>query len=147
MSFYCLHLPQTKKMIRNNIFTILLSIIILYLSFANSSSFQGTIFTDIPFLDRILKIPYFDKIVHFGLYFLFMLVIIIEHRQLLPSTRILVIIGLVPVVFGGLIELLQSDLTTTRQADMLDIASNSAGVVCALLLWLLIKPYKLEKIR
>jgi VanZ family protein len=134
-------------MIRNNIFTILISVIILYLSFANSSSFQGTIITDIPFLDKILKLPYIDKIVHISLYFLLMLVIIIEHRQKLPTTRILVIVGLLPVIFGSLIELLQSDLTSTRQADIFDIASNSIGVVCALLLWILIKPYKLEKVR
>ena len=138
MSFYSLNLSQTKKMIKNNLFTILISIIIVYLSFANASSFQGA---------DLFNIPYLDKIVHFGLYFLLMLVITIEHRKSLSTTRILIFIGLIPVIFGSLIELLQSGLTTTRKADMLDIVSNSAGVICAIMLWILIKPYSLEKIR
>ena len=138
MSFYYLNLSQTKKMIKNNIFTLFISGIILYLSFANANSFNGV---------NLFNIPYLDKIVHFVLYFLFMLVIIIEHRKSMLNTRILISISLIPVIFGSMIELLQSGLTTTRKADILDIMSNSAGVICAVLLWILIKPYSLEKIR
>ncbi len=125
-------------MIRNNIFTILVTAIIIYLSFANAKTFEGV---------DIFKIPYLDKIVHFCLYFLLMIVIIIEHRKSLTNTRILISIALIPVILGSLIELLQSDLTTTRSADILDIISNTSGVICSILLWLLIRPYRFDQVR
>lgn len=125
-------------MIRNNIFTIIVTAIIIYLSFANAKTFEGV---------DIFKIPYLDKIVHFCLYFLLMMVIIIEHRKSLTNTRILIFIALVPVILGGIIELLQSDLTTSRTGDVLDILSNTSGVVCSLLLWLLIRPYRSVPVR
>lgn len=125
-------------MIRNNKYTIFITLVIIYLSFANAKTFEDV---------DVLKIPYLDKIVHFALYFLLMLVIIIEHRRSLSNTRLLILVALIPVIFGSIIELMQSDLTTTRHGDILDIFSNSAGVFCSVLLWLLVRPYKLEKIR
>ncbi len=123
-------------MIRNNKFSILTAAIILFLSFSDASSFQGIDF---------IKIPYLDKIVHFGLYFLLMFIIILEHRKSFYNTRILILISLIPIVFGAFIEVGQSGLTTSREADILDIIFNSAGVVSAILLWLTIKPYRVEK--
>lgn len=123
-------------MIRNNKFSILTAAIILILSFTNASSFP-----DIDFI----RIPYLDKIVHFGLYFLLMFVIIIEHRKSFLNTRILILISLIPIFFGAFIELGQSGLTNSREGDILDIIFNSSGVVCATLLWLVVKPYRVEK--
>ena len=134
--FYYLNLPQTGKMIRNNKFSILTAAIILILSFTNASSFQEIDF---------IRIPYLDKIVHFGLYFMLMFVIILEHRKSFPDTRILILISFIPIVFGAFIELGQSGLTTSREGDILDIIFNSAGVVCAILLWLIVKPYRVDK--
>lgn len=125
-------------MIRNNKYSIFITLVIIYLSFANAKTFEGV---------DVFKIPYLDKIVHFALYFLLMLVIIIEHRRSLLNTRLLIFVAMIPVIFGSMIELMQSDLTTTRHGDILDIISNSAGVFCSVLLWLLVRPYKLEKIR
>ena len=53
-------MSQTDKMIKNNIFSILISLVILYLSLANAKTFE-----EIGFFD----IPYLDKFTHFGLYF------------------------------------------------------------------------------
>ncbi len=122
-------------MIKNNKFSILIAVIITFLSFSKASSFQ-----EINFID----IPYLDKLVHFGLYFLLMMVIILEHRKSFQNTRILILISLIPIIFGAFIELGQSGLTVSREADILDVLSNSAGVVSALLLWLLIRPYRIE---
>lgn len=138
MSFLYLNLPQTFKMIKSNIFTILTSVIILYLSFASSSTFEGV---------NIFNIPYLDKIVHFSLYFLLMLVIIAEHRKSLINTRILIYVSLIPIIFGGVIEILQSGLTKTRSGDITDIMSNTAGVIFAILIWILIRPYSIDKVR
>jgi len=119
-------------MVRNNKFSIIISLIILYLSLANAKTFEKVGFFDIPYL---------DKIVHFGLYFSFMMVIILEHRNYFDNTRKLISIALIPFFFGSLIELLQSGFTETRSADILDIMFNSAGIACSLLLWLFIRPY------
>ncbi|HQG76016.1 MAG TPA: VanZ family protein [Bacteroidales bacterium] len=120
-------------MIKNNKFSILIALIIILLSFSKASSFQEINF---------INIPYLDKLVHFGLYFLLMMVIILEHQKSLQNTRTLILIGLIPIIFGAFIELGQSGLTVSREADILDVLSNSAGVASALLLWLLIKPYR-----
>ncbi len=119
-------------MINRNKFSILVSLLILYLSLANASAFESAGFFDIPYL---------DKFVHFGLYFLFMGVIILEHRYLFSNTRQIIIVALIPVFFGGLMELFQSGFTETRKADILDIMFNTAGTASAVCIWLFIEPY------
>ena len=59
-------------MIKKNIFSILISLVILYLSLASAKTFEQV---------RFFDIPYLDKFTHFGLYFLFMAVIILEHKN------------------------------------------------------------------
>ncbi len=77
-------------MIKNNIFSILISLVILYLSLANAKTFE-----EIGFFD----VPYLDKFVHFGLYFLFMSVIILEHRNSFSNTRQIIIVALNSCIF------------------------------------------------
>jgi VanZ family protein len=119
-------------MIKKNKFSILVSLVILYLSLANARTFENAGFFDIPYL---------DKFVHFGLYFLFMGVIILEHRNFFSSTRQIILFALIPVFFGGLVELVQSGFTETRKADILDIMFNTAGTVSAVCFWLFYEPY------
>jgi VanZ family protein len=123
-------------MIRRNKFSILVSLIILYLSLANAKTFESA---------GLFDIPYLDKMVHLGLYFFFMSVIIIEHRNYFEDTRQLILVALIPLFFGSLIELLQSGITATRKADILDILFNSTGVFAALVIWLFISPYHRQK--
>jgi VanZ family protein len=119
-------------MIKKNKFSILISLVILYLSLANAKVFESAGFFDIPYL---------DKFVHFGLYFLFMAVIILEHKNSFADTRQLIVVALVPVFFGGLMELFQAGFTNTRKADILDIMFNSAGTATAVCIWLFYEPY------
>jgi len=119
-------------MIKNNIFSILVSLAILYLSLANARTFE-----EIGFFD----VPYLDKFVHFGLYFIFMSVIILEHRNSFSNTRQIIIVALIPVFFGALMELFQSGFTNTRKADVLDIMFNTAGTATAVCIWLFLTPY------
>ena len=123
-------------MIKKNKFSILFSLIILYLSLANASTFEKA---------GLFDITYLDKFVHFGLYFAFMGVIILEHRRLFSNTRQIIIVALIPVVFGAVIELMQSGLTNTRKADILDIMFNTAGTATAVCIWLFYEPYYKRK--
>jgi VanZ family protein len=124
-------------MIKKNIFTIITALIILYLSLAGSISFGKV----------GINIPYVDKIGHFGLYFILMAVIIIEHRNSFQNTRQILLVALVPFFFGTLMEFLQMILTDNRKAEMLDALANAAGITSALFFWLFIKPYYNQDIK
>ncbi len=120
-------------MIRNNIFSILISLAILYLSLANAKTFESA---------GLFDIPYLDKFVHFGLYFIFMAVIIYEHRNFFSDTRKIILVALIPIFFGILMELMQAGFTATRKGDVIDAMFNTGGVATSVFLWLFIKPYK-----
>ncbi|NLV18682.1 MAG: VanZ family protein [Bacteroidetes bacterium] len=119
-------------MIRKNIFTILTSLLIFYLSLAGSSTFGYRGF---------LNIPYIDKIGHFGLYFILMSVIILEHKKAFVNTRQLILVALIPFFFGTLMELFQLILTSDRKGELLDAAANASGIVSSIFIWLMINPY------
>ena len=61
-------------MIKKNIFSIIVSLIIMYLSLANSETFEKIGF---------FNIPYLDKFIHFGMYFVFMSVIIFGTQKII----------------------------------------------------------------
>jgi VanZ family protein len=119
-------------MIRKNIFSISVSLIILYLSLSTPQTFVKIGF---------FNIPYLDKFVHFGLYFVLMAVIIIEHRNFFTNTRILILVALIPFFLGIIVELLQTGLTNYRRGEVLDMFADTAGIITALLIWLFIRPY------
>jgi len=125
-------------MIKKNIFSILIALIIMYLSLANAHTFDKA-----PFID----IPNTDKAVHFCMYFGLMLVIILENKNSIKSNEHLFLLGLIPLSFGILMEILQATLTVTRSGSFFDALANSAGILVSILLWLWIKPTKKEIIR
>jgi len=125
-------------MIRKNFFSILVALVLLYLSLTNAKNFEKVDF---------INIPYVDKIVHFGMYFIMMSVIIIEHRKSLGNSFNLFLFALIPLSYGILMEILQLELTKTRSADFHDALADAAGVLASVILWLLIKPALKEKVR
>jgi VanZ family protein len=122
-------------MVRKNIFSILVAIIIMYLSLTSAHTF-----------DKVpeFNIPYFDKIVHFSMYFGLMLMITIENRKSIKSVKQLFLIGLIPLSYGILIEFLQSALTVSRNGNVFDAMADYAGILVWIFLCLLIKPLKRE---
>jgi VanZ family protein len=125
-------------MIKKNIFSILIALIIMYLSLANAHTFDKA-----PFID----IPNIDKAVHFCMYFGLMLVILLENKNSIKSIGHLFLLGLIPLSFGILMEILQATLTVTRSGSFFDALANSAGIFVSILLWLWIKPTKKGIIR
>ena len=122
-------------MVKNNIFSILVALIIMYLSLANSHTFDKV---------PLINIPNIDKVVHFGMYFSLMSVIIFENRKTIKSISLLFLNGLIPLFYGILMEILQATLTVTRTGSFYDALANSAGILVSILLWLWIKPFKKE---
>jgi VanZ family protein len=112
-------------MLKKNIFSFLVALIILYLSLANSRSFDKV---------PLFEIPYLDKMVHFAMYFGLMLVIIFENRKSITNTRQLMLISIIPLVYGSVLEILQAVLTNTRSGSILDALADGAGIFAAVLI-------------
>jgi len=125
-------------MIRKNIFSILVALLLLYLSLANPDKFVK---------EELAGIPNIDKIAHFGMYFIMMSVIIIEHRKSLRNPINLFLMALIPISYGILMEILQLTLTSSRSGDFYDALFDAAGTLTSVLLWFLIKPSVKEPIR
>jgi VanZ family protein len=119
-------------MIKKNIFSIITALIILYLSMANSHTFDNV----------HINVPYFDKLVHFGMYFGLMSVMILENLKTIKATRILFMLGLIPLSYGIMIEIMQSTLTSTRSGSVFDALADAAGIILSILFWLWIRPVK-----
>ncbi|HLN55766.1 MAG TPA: VanZ family protein [Bacteroidales bacterium] len=112
-------------MIRKNLFTILVSAGIFYLSMANSDTFEPV---------KLFTIPYFDKIVHFGMYFILMFTVLIEHRKNISGKRQIFAAAIFPLIYGILIEILQS-FTISRSASFFDALADFAGIAVAIVAW------------
>jgi len=86
---------------------------------------------------RLIDIPYMDKYVHLGLYFIFTVFLISEVRKFknIDSADINKYLGLIiaPFIYGLFIEFLQYSITTTRSASIWDVFANTIGIVLALL--------------
>ncbi len=124
-------------MIKKNIFSILVAMIIMYLSLANAHTFDSVSVFD--------SIPNFDKFVHMGMYFSLMSVIILEHRNSIQIPRQFFIIGLIPFFYGVLMEILQATLTQTRTGSVFDAMANAVGILLSILIWSWFNPAKKTK--
>jgi hypothetical protein len=117
-------------MVRKNKFSILLALIILYLSLSDSDTFDRFSVIDLPFI---------DKLVHSAMYFSLMLVLIFENRGWLEKPVRWLFISSIPLMYGSIIELLQATLTVSREGDFIDILFNLSGIVLAIFFWFAIR--------
>lgn len=117
-------------MIRKNIFSIIVILINAFLSLAGPETLRNTAFPDI---------PYRDKLAHMAMYFILTAVIVAEHRFSIKNIRQLMIVALIPFSVGVLMELLQLSITSNRDADIVDVAFNTAGIVLALMFCLAVR--------
>lgn len=108
--------------------------VVIYLSFFKPPSTEG------------IEIPNLDKILHFGMYFGLSGMLWIEflrnHRNNdVPLWHAWVGAFICPVVFSGIVELLQEYCTSYRGGDWLDFAANSAGaIVASLVAFYILRP-------
>lgn len=125
-------------MIKKNTYSIVIALIILYLSLTPSDTFDRVSFLNIPFL---------DKIVHLGMYFVLMTAILFENIKSRTPLKQLFLMSVIPLFYGILIELLQSFLTQSRSGSFFDILFNATGIIISIVLWVWIKPYNMKSIR
>jgi VanZ family protein len=125
-------------MVKKNFFSILVALLITYLSLTNSDTFNNV---------SLYEVPNIDKIAHLGLYFALMSTIILENRKIIGNNTQLFLIALIPLSFGILLEILQSTLTISRSGSIYDVLFNLSGIIVSVLIWLWLKPQINEKIR
>jgi hypothetical protein len=129
---------QTLNMIKKNVLSILVALIIAYLSLSDADNYDKVLF---------FNFPGADKIIHFIMYFVFMSVIVFENRKNIGKVKILLLITLIPLLFGALMEVLQMFLTTSRSGSVADLLSNLAGILFSFTLCLMIRPFRKQIIR
>jgi VanZ family protein len=104
--------------------SLLAVVIVSYLSFTPGSE-----------LPEFNPFVYFDKVVHMLMYMFLASAIIFDNRKLVlvPEKRTLLIISAIvfPVLYGGLVEILQGAFFAPRTSDWLDWLADVIGVMAA----------------
>ncbi len=87
---------------------------------------------------KFFHIPYFDKIVHFGMYFLLTFLLLQsflkwtqEKNQL--SHKFYILSLFISIFYGGILEILQGIFFVHRSCDVSDLLANSLGAFAATL--------------
>ena len=111
------------KLIKDFHMTILISLIVTFLSLTNLNS------------EIVHKFTFFeneDKLIHFLMYFGVTITFLVEYFIRRPLKDIkYYLLGLYPVALGGLIEIVQSVFTQSRSGDWYDFMADVFGVIFA----------------
>jgi VanZ family protein len=76
-----------------------------------------------------LSIPHFDKIVHFGLFFVFCLFLFVPFKKLKRNHYLFA--PAVSLSLAAVLEAVQHIVSTTRSSNFYDFIANSAGIAAA----------------
>lgn len=111
------------RFIRRYPLSLLVVAVILYLSFFK------------PPQEKVIHIDNLDKLAHFCMYAGFCSVVWLEYffsHSGVSHRRVIVGAVVAPVIFSGLIEIMQGNFTSYRGMDWYDFLFNSLGVLFAL---------------
>jgi VanZ family protein len=104
--------------------SILIGLLIIWLSLTGSS---------IPVPGRMLDIPYLDKLGHFGMYAFFSAMLLLDSCRWKVDGKFHYLILLIPLFFGALMEILQMTFTETRKAEEIDLLANIGGIAAGVM--------------
>jgi len=112
-------------MLKRYFFTIATALLIMFLSLAEFDS---------PRIPDV-RIPGFDKIIHTGMYFVLMAVIIMENKLTRSKLNLLLKVSALPLAYSIILEVLQSSITIHRSGSAGDVVFNLAGILLAVLVF------------
>jgi glycopeptide antibiotics resistance protein len=99
---------------------------------------------DLP-LEPFFRIPHFDKMVHFGLFFVFCLFLLRPLKRL--KFQYYLLAPLISIILSALLEFSQHVLSISRSSDIKDFIANSLGVISAFVFfYLFVSNRKWEKL-
>lgn len=115
-------------------FSILLAFVIALLSLVPSSRLPDSV---------LYSIPYIDKIAHCIMYGSLAFVALMENRCSLQCTvyHLVIILGI--LVSSALIEILQATVVPGREAEWIDLLSNSLGLLAGYLCFRLLGGFRI----
>ncbi len=91
-----------------------------------------------------LAIPHFDKVVHFGLFFVFCLLLFVPFKKL--QKNYLVLAPLVAFILSAVLETIQHLVSSSRSSNLYDFIANTLGIITAVLVYhYIISGTKMEK--
>jgi len=99
--------------------SVLIGILILWLSLSGGQSLVPGDF---------LRIPYVDKIGHFIMYALFSGMLLLDSCLWQSGRSVRYVVLVIPVTFGALMEVFQYLLTSSRRAEALDLVADILGI-------------------
>ncbi len=79
----------------------------------------------------LLKIPHFDKMVHFSLFFVLCLLFFRPFKSL--QLKQYFFAPLISVTISALLELVQHSITSSRSSDIHDFLANFSGILVSVL--------------
>ncbi|MFS4455880.1 VanZ family protein [Maribacter sp. 2304DJ31-5] len=116
---------------RANFFTILLISWIVFVTFSSLFSFEGM---DTSGID----IPHMDKLVHFTFYFVMAILSVVALKEDLCKgiklSKALFLGTSFSVLYGIIIEVIQSTWTSDRHGDVWDAIANTMGALAGMVL-------------
>ena len=115
-------------------YSILLTILIALMCLIPSSSIPHT---------SLFNIPYFDKFVHFSMYAPLSFVAFMESRISRQYSRYHLYIIVVILLLGGVIEILQATVVTSRAAEWTDLLADFIGLLTGYLAFRLLGGYRI----
>jgi len=116
--------------LRNNILSLLISVLIAVSSFTSSDSINRINF---------LHLKNIDKSVHFLMYFGLTITILFENRKRIKNKLNYMPVIFVTFLYGFIIEILQPVITNSRSKESMDMLFNFAGIIIAVIIWHLIR--------
>lgn len=97
---------------------------------------------------QLFEIKYFDKIIHFSMYFVLVLSMFSSYSKSFTSitTQTKIAIVLLAAFYGLSLEGVQYYFTTDRSAEVADMIANTVGCVVALFLYPALFRYKIFRL-
>lgn len=80
-----------------------------------------------------LAIPHFDKIVHFGLFFVLCLLLFVPFKKLQKNHLFLA--PFISFLLSALLEMVQHTVTSSRSSNIYDFLANTLGILAAFLFY------------
>ncbi len=99
---------------------------------------------DIP-LKPFLNIPYFDKIVHFSLFFVLCVLLFRPFKRI--EMKYYFWAPFTSIIFGAVLELIQHTISISRSTNIYDFMANATGIIASVVFfYLFVSGRKLEKL-
>lgn len=100
--------------------------------------------SDLP-IKPFLKIPHFDKMVHFSLFFIFCLLLISPFKKI--NLKPYIFAPFISILMSGILELSQHIISNSRSSSIYDFLANSSGILASVLFYyLFVSDRKWEKL-